>query len=111
MTKRIPVWARAEMRELLQELDNSGVTVAEFARRRGVNANRIYWARRQARAAAAPTSAPAVSDFGELVVAAAPSPRRAAAIELRVPSGAVVDVQRDFDEATLRRLLGVLLPC
>ena len=108
---RTPSWSRPETSQQLADLDASGLTVAEFARQRGISADRLYWARRQARAAAKKRGEPATTrEFTEVVVSDLPSPA-AASIELRLPTGIAIGVSADFDEVTLRRLLGVLTPC
>ena len=101
----------AEIARLLEEHESSDLSLAKFARERGVPAHRLYWARRKARLPAEKTK-PQVMDaeFREVVVrdcaAHQPGP-----LELRLPSGISIGLNRDFDEVTLRRLLGVLAPC
>lgn len=51
-------WTETEAREVVAELCSSGMTVEEFARRRGLDSQRLYrWRRRLAGDAARPTSA------------------------------------------------------
>ena len=105
-------WSPVEIRELLADLESSGLSVAAFARARGIPAQRIYWIRRRARMAASRDSdTPVVSrEFSEIVVAerqSHPSPP----IELCLQTGISIRVSADFDELVLRRLLGVLAPC
>jgi len=98
----------AEIGRLLEEQRASGLSIAEFARQRGVGAHRLYWARRREERQAEreePRTA-----FRELLVRdrSLGSPDR---LEVRLPSGLSIYLTRDFDDVALRRLLGVLAPC
>lgn len=103
--------SRSEIRELIPALESSGQTVAAFAREHGIPAHRLYWARRQARAACLRDEGGiARAAFREVVVADQRSDA-GSPIELRLPSGISIRVSADFDEVALRRLLGLLAPC
>ena len=92
-------------------MKSSGLSVAAFARQRGVAAHRLYWIMRKARLAqekAEPSGSGA--EFNEVVVSDCAS-RQTAPIELRLPSGLSIGVTRDFDEVALQRLVGLLSRC
>jgi len=57
------------MQDLLAEVESSDLSVAEFARQRGIAAHRLYWARRRARAAAVHEVQDHDNDFAEAIVA------------------------------------------
>ncbi len=87
--------------QLLEEQKRSGMSVAAFARERGVPVWRLYQAgkvRRRRRRA----------EFIEVAVSREP---KAAPLEIVVPGDLRVRVPRDFDEPTLRRLLAALTSC
>ena len=95
--------------QLLKEQESSDLSIAEFARQRGIAAHRLYWERRKARALSGAAEHTA-AEFREVVVADRAT-HPAEPLELRLPSGVSIAVSRDFDEVTLRRLLGLLTPC
>jgi len=106
-----PPRSSAELIRLLEEHKSSGLSLAEFARQRGIPAHRLYWARRKGRTSAKKTEQQiAGTEFREVVVRDGAT-HRPGPLELRLPSGISVGLTRDFDEVTLRRLLGVLAPC
>lgn len=110
MTTTSP-WSPAEAKQFLEELKTSGLSVARFARQRGIAAHRLHWALRKARSNAKKAApATANSEFNEVVVSDRTT-RPAAPIELRLPGGLSIFVTRDFDEVALRRLLSLLSPC
>ncbi len=90
---------------LLADLETSGLSVAAFARDRGIPAHRLYWARRNRRY----PSEPAPEDFQEVHVP--DTLEHGPGIELRLPCGASIHVRRGFDEDTLQRILAVIDPC
>lgn len=91
---------RATWAERVREWRASGKTAAEFAATRRINANTLRWwsselnRTTRAKPAVVEVTLEAASEGEEL--------------ELRLNSGASIRVPRGFDEATLRRLLGVL---
>ena len=97
-----------EIAQLLPELESSGLSVAEFARQRDIPAHRLYWARRRVRARSQGRGT--IAEFHEVSVVD-DSMRNGSPVELKLPSGALIRVTRDFDEVALRRLIGVLLSC
>ena len=110
MTTTSP-WSPAEAKQFIEELKASGLSVARFARQRGVAAHRLHWALRKARSKAKKLEQPtAESEFNEVVVSDCTS-RQVTPVELRLPGGLSICVTRDFDDVALRRLLGLLSPC
>lgn len=94
--------------DLLDEQEESGLTVAGFAEETGLSAATLYsWRRRLGRAAtrggAAALVEVCVSD-----VAVREAPGR---MVVAVASGARIELDADFDESALERLLGVLGRC
>jgi transposase-like protein len=91
--RRWQVWGEGEAREALAELSRSGESVAEFARRRGVSAQRVYyWKKRVADAlvpafVAVPVTAP-----------------RAGQIEI-MAEGVTIRVREDLDSERLADIL------
>ena len=102
--RRIPA---AEARALLEEHEGSGMTLAAFARDRGVKPWTLYNARARARRKQQRATE---QSFAAVTVIAA-GEQSAPSIEMVLPSGLVLRVQDGFDEVTLRRLLGVVAGC
>lgn len=108
-TKRSAVRAvtKLQAEELVREQASSGLSMAAFARSLGIPAHRLYEARNRLRRGPASSTR---EDFVPLHVAhdgeAVGEP-----VELRLPSGLSIRVERHFDEVALRRLLGVLVSC
>ena len=101
----------AEIARLLEEHQSSALSLAEFARQRGVPAHQLYWARRKARTPAKKAEQQVVAaEFREVMVRDCAT-HQPGPLELRLPRGISIGVTRDFDEVTLRRLLGLLAPC
>ena len=109
------------MRRVLADLDRSGLSVVEFARRQGLSPGALSWwrhvARRRAEEGAgkrhqAPRSPKARAEFVE--VRAEPDSGNGAtvdmadAFEVLVPGGCLVRVRGDFDATALRRLVTAL---
>lgn len=110
MTTTAPI-SSAEISQLLEEQQSSKLSVAEFARQRGVAAHRLYWARKKARETSSEAKRDvAVTEFSQVVLQDGAA-GQTTPLEIRLPSGIVIVVTRDFDEVALRRLLGLLAPC
>lgn len=110
MTTTSP-WSPAEAKQFLDELKASGLSVARFARQRGIAAHRLRWALRKARSKDKKLEQPTTNaEFSEVVVSDCGG-RPSAPIELRLPGGRSIYVTRDFDEVALRRLLSLMSPC
>jgi transposase-like protein len=98
--------AEAKWRGLICEQEQSGKTVAEFCRERGITASKLYsWKRRCA-------GEEATSGFVRLREAAAvktePVATASSGIEVRLPGGRSLVVESGFDASHLRALLAVL---
>ncbi len=91
---------------LLDEQQQSGLTIAAFAREQGIPAWRLYHAR-QARDARRSRSL----DLVEVGVDPVHVPPTASDLEMVLPNGLRIAVPTTFDESTLRRLLSVLASC
>jgi hypothetical protein len=96
-----------QLQGLVEEQEASGLSMAAFARKVGIPAYRLYDARTRLRRS---RRAASLHDLHPLHVI---DPESAAgeAIELRLPSGLSIKVERNFDEVALRRLLKVLVSC
>lgn len=102
--RRIPA---VEARALLEEHEGSGMTLAAFARDRGVEPWTLYNARASARRKRQRSTE---RSFAAVTVIES-SEQSAPSIEMVLPSGLVLRVQDGFDEVMLRRLLGVVAGC
>ncbi len=93
-------WTPAEARAALTAFTSSGLTITAFARREGLDVQRLrVWRRRLAVAVPAPTS----TSFVEVA-------RRAGdtTVEIALRSGHVVRVPASVDAEALRRIVEVL---
>lgn len=106
MTRRARKWSDDARRQLLEDLDGSGMSVAAFARERGVTAWTIYSWRRQKRAREHEDGS---AEF--IRVRVMPKSEGPAPFEVDLRDGVRVHVRAGFDEIELRRLLGVLASC
>ena len=103
-----------DARELLAEFSTSGLSLAAFARARGLHPQRLGWwktqlARRAAQPEPAPSELPAAPTFLPIHVAApAPVARLAVPFEVVLPDGRIVRVPQDFAAPALAELLAVL---
>ena len=110
-------WSEARKRRIVAESYQPGVSVSVVARRHDVNANQVFGWRRQYRELAR-----VVGGFVPVVVSStegaepakllpAPTdvePPPSGRIEIALPDGSRVTVDRDVDAAALSRVLGVL---
>ena len=104
----------AERRRILGELERSGLTVREFARRCGIPAGTLgYWRyieRRRGRRPVGPRRRAAKVELIELTPVRAQE--RAEAFELALGRGRVLRIPAGFEAEALGRLLAVLeRPC
>jgi len=90
-----------DAREVLAALEDSGASVASFAKREGLSAARVYYWRTR-------LSGPSVPGFVEMVPDECVSEPRHGVFEVVVRSGRLVRVPADFDALALRRLVAVL---
>ena len=91
---------RRQMQALVAQWERSGELVGEFARRHGITPSTFGWWRRELRRLAGPGNAVQLVEISR--------GEAASGFELRLPNGVMVRVPASFDEAALRRLLGVL---
>jgi len=106
-------WSEAEKRRLVALTFEAGASVAEVARRHGVNDNLLFnWRRRFGRTAMlpAPRAGPALNFAVVDVVPDAGRPGRgnAGLIEIELPGGTRVRVDAAVDEGALARVLSAL---
>ena len=102
---------RDDARELLRAHRHSGLSLAAFARQRGISADRLRWWRRKPPAVRRVQRTRTVKfvpvrirERGPVLAAVRPGD----GFEVVVRGGQTVRVAANFDEAGLRRLLGVL---
>lgn len=98
-----PRWGAEEARAALADLDASGLSIAMFAKREGLVAERLYNWRRKLAGSGAP-AAPAV-DFVEISARACGSGGR---VEVVLPSGVMLRVAETIEPAALVRLVTAL---
>lgn len=99
-----------ELPGLLEELEAGGGSVAAFARARGLAVWKLYHARRSTRG---PTRTPKERRSGHLIPVHVVD-RRAQTfppLELVLSTGHRLVIPGEFDEVSLRRLMGVLASC
>lgn len=94
-------------RQVLAEQRASGLSVAAFARERGLSAWTIYEWRRRLRE----QSADRRDELDLVQVTVAPPVTRSSTIAVELEAGLRVHVPAGFDAAELRRLLEVLASC
>ena len=101
-------WSEAEAQAVLEAYEASGLSVAEFARRHGLGAQRLrWWKKRRAEETGAALS------FVPVHVAAAPSPEAqrvggTACMEVLLARGRRIRVEPGFDVGELARLVRAL---
>ena len=108
MTKRLTARAR-EMRELLCEQAESGLSLRDFARRERIPETTLAYWKRQLRLVGA--ALPAEDGFLPVSLVAARTAAGCASFELKWPGGRQLSVPAGFDERELRRLVGLLESC
>lgn len=105
MSNATEKWYRA----LLRDQERSGLSVLEFARRRGMPASNLYWWRKRLRKQEEATGGLVAVRVIEDPVGPA---RCEQGFELSLKDGQVLRIPSGFDESDLRRLLQVLdRPC
>ena len=99
------------MAGLLEELEASGGNLAAFARAKGISPWMLYEARRASSKISARRQAqPRIDLLPVKLIAEAPACSRPP-LELVLPSGHRIHVPAEFEESSLRRLIGVLASC
>ncbi len=105
MPRKRPLrWSVADARMALKELAASGLSVHAFARREGLDEERIYRWRRRFAAMSAPHGDAAMPAIIEL----RPPQRRAEPIEIVLASGVTLRVADTIDPSALSRLVAAL---
>ncbi len=102
-------WTPAKAGKMLDELDASGLTAAEFARQRGLHPQRLgSWRKRFDLEDA--VSGPAIPRLVELVptLSVPAAPVTMGRMSLRYPGGPTLDLAPDDFEQGLRAVLSVL---
>ena len=94
----------SEAASLLEEQQQSGLSIAAFAKSKNVAPWTLYNARTRARKKEG-------SGFSQVAIVGGRCDAPAEPIELVLPSGLTLRVSSDFDDVALRRLLGVLATC
>jgi hypothetical protein len=108
---------REEISELLAELEHTGEGIASLCRRRGLAPWRLYEARRRAKRSAKAGSEAKRAGLAPVRVmdaertASREGARSAPPLRVVLEGMATIEVVRDFDAATLRRVLEVLRSC
>ena len=97
---------RAEWIKLVGRFERSGLTPGEFAQREGIKVKQLGWWRWKLRSSdeLATRTEP---EFLPVRVVTSTPPLAAAPIEIALPNGRLVRVQRGFDPATLERVLAI----
>ena len=109
-----------EMQELFARWKTSGLSLMAFGKKEGVSYSKLlYWRRKlgvgvagRKRSGANARVAPSAAVVPVRVVPdSKPTAPRAATFEVWLSNGVCLDVAPGFDEAELRRLVGVLHSC
>jgi len=109
--------ARArEMRSLLKDLDGSGLSVREFARRQRIAESRIwYWRKRLRQLKDTDTGRPVRSSSkgpqSFVPVTILPDSHSDQTLEVQLASGHKLRIPAGFDGEELRQVLGMLAAC
>jgi hypothetical protein len=100
-----------EMRRVLADWQDSGLTLREFGEKRGIPVSTLSWWRRVVRDASAEDGNRSSAE-NPVVFTEVPKPakvsRTPAVLEIVLPSGHLVRVPAGADTATLRRVLQAL---
>lgn len=99
-------WSEEDARIVVEAAEKSGLSLAAFCARLGLDAQRVY---RWRRALGDRESAPEAVRFEEVVAPVrTPDLGGSRGLEVSTPSGHVIRLAADFDEGALRRVLVVL---
>ena len=105
-------WSESVAREVLDELVASGMTVAAFARSRGLDVQRLWWwSRRIGRSGPVPATMalPQAAPFAPVhIVEARQATPSALRFEVVLSTGRKVRLGDDFDTDSLQRLVRAL---
>jgi transposase len=103
---------REEWSKRVKRCERSGLDVAEFARREGIDRKQLYWWRwrlrstEQSATPAEPAFLP-VHVVASMSAPAATPPLESPPIEIALPNGRLVRVRAGFDAGTLERVLAI----
>jgi len=109
MPKSGPEHAPLDLDAALEEIEQSGSSVAAFARERGLPSWKLYEERRRRRQRRRKREIQAEPEF--VPVRLAPVRTSEAPFELLLRGGRKLRIPAGFDEATLQRLVRVLESC
>jgi transposase len=114
-------WRREQKRAIVAEIEATGASVSEVARRHGIHSSQLFRWRREFGAPASTGEAPPAATFVRVVVEPyrqrvplqSPPPPASAAknssfIEIMIAQGRVVRVGSDVDTAALVRIIDAL---
>ena len=102
-------WSETEAREVLRDQADSGLSVAAFARQKGLVAQRVHWWRKRLGADASVASKPTFLPVRIRVRGASPATAAArSGFEVVLAAGHVVRFDADFDGDALRRIVVAL---
>ena len=114
-------WSEEQKRAIVEEVDATGASVSEVARRHGIHTSQLFRWRREFGAPASAGEAPSAATFIPVVVGPShqrvalqsPSPPASAAknssfIEIMIAQGRVVRVGSDVDTVALVRIIDAL---
>ena len=107
-------WPEEKKREIVAESYASGLSVAQVARRHGLNANLLFTWRRKLRDACDGTAAgmkviPVTIAPADEIAVAVPGNNHAGRMVIELPDGNRIVVGADVDAAALTRVLGALV--
>lgn len=102
MTKKFTRWTAADAEAVLDELEASGLSVAEFGRRRGLNTKRLYRWRARLRPKEQRQPAPRLV---ERVAAASPP---CGGLRVHCPSGHVIELVDVDVDVSVRNVLAAV---
>jgi transposase len=109
-------WSREQKAAIVAEVDVSGASVSQVARRHGLNAGLLFrWRREYQSGSATPESkagngTPVAPAFVPIMLPppAAPAPAKPSPIEIVIGGGRTVRVGADVDTAALVRIIAAL---
>ena len=109
-------WSREQKAAIVAEVDVSGASVSQVARRHGMNAGLLFRWRREFHSkpgmpeSKADNGTPAAQAFVPIMLPApgAPAPDKPGTVEIMIAGGRMVRVSTDVDTAALVRIIAAL---
>jgi len=102
-------WTPQQAQRVLEAWQRSGLALATWCRRQGIDYERVRRWRKQQATRSQPSSTAKATFLPVRVIASEPAPeKRMACFELELAGGRRLHVPAQFDAAALARLLGVL---